>query len=111
MSGISTHILDAALGIPAAQVLVQLWQRQQGQYVLIAQHLSDGDGRVKDFQLEAFSCADYQLQFYVGDYFAQAQRACFYPKVCIDFSVTDASQHYHVPLLISPFAYSTYRGS
>lgn len=111
MSSISTHILDAALGRPVANVSVQLWQFSQGQSLLLAEKHTDADGRIKHFTEQALSVGAYQLVFLIADYFSSAQRECFYPKVSIDFSVLEASQHYHVPLLISPFSYSTYRGS
>lgn len=108
---ISTHILDAALGKPVAAVKVQLWQLAQASSALLAEQYTDADGRIKDFNIAAFSEGEYQLVFYIAEYFAQAQRECFYPKVRIDFCVQEAAQHYHVPLLLSPFSYSTYRGS
>ena len=111
MAGISTHILNAALGQPAPQVLVKLYQEINQQYILQDEQLTDADGRIPAFRIEAFIQANYQLIFEVGDYFQTLNTASFYPSVCIDFKVTDTQQHYHVPLLISPFSYSTYRGS
>ena len=111
MSSISTHILDAALGRPVAHVTVQLWQFSQGQGLLLAEADTDEDGRIKRFACAPLMAGDYQLVFLIAEYFSSAQRQCFYPKVSIDFCVSDTSQHYHVPLLISPFSYSTYRGS
>ncbi|KAA8735470.1 hydroxyisourate hydrolase [Acinetobacter qingfengensis] len=111
MSGITTHILDAALGRPAINVAVKLLQFQQNQYVLVDQKLTDVDGRIKDFKIPSLTVGDYQLVFEIASYFSVTQRDCFYPKVTIDFTVKDIAQHYHVPLLISPFSYSTYRGS
>lgn len=114
MTGITTHILDATLGKPATGVTVKLFLVKEDNRTLLVQKQTDADGRIKDFNIEQtgqFVVGDYQLVFEVKPYFEQAQRDSFYPKVCIDFSVTDTSQHYHVPLLISPFSYSTYRGS
>lgn len=108
MSHITTHILDASLGRPAADVAVQL-QSAAGE--VIADGRTDADGRVKDLGPEHLEVGDYRLRFEVGEYFARTDTATFYPVVNIDFTVASADQHYHVPLLISPFAYSTYRGS
>ena len=111
MAGISTHILNASIGQPAVDVVVKL-QRQSGDaYVLLATQHTDQDGRIKAFTFDQFESGDYQLVFEVAAYFEQQQVASFYPRVCIDFKVADETQHYHVPLLISPFSYSTYRGS
>ena len=108
MSQITTHILDAARGCPAADVLVAL---QSDSGVEIASGKTDSDGRVADLGPERLEAGTYRLSFATGEYFARTQRQTFYPVVSIDFSVADAEQHYHVPLLISPFAYSTYKGS
>jgi 5-hydroxyisourate hydrolase len=107
---ISTHILDTHLGQPARQVAIHLFDAQ-GQ--LLATAFTNQDGRVlaADFGLSAIHCGDYSLEFATQAYFAQQQLATFFPKVVIHFTIQDASQHYHIPLLISPFAYSTYRGS
>jgi 5-hydroxyisourate hydrolase len=103
--GISTHILDTAAGRPAANVTVALFQGERE----IASGTTDGNGRCaallpEHLELEA---GTYRLRFDVGAYFP----ASFYPEVNITFMVRDAKQHYHVPLLISPFGYTTYRGS
>lgn len=111
MAGISTHILNASLGQPAAQVLVKLYQAVNHQYVLLDEQFTDADGRISAFKTETLIQASYQLVFEVGDYFQALNTASFYPSVCINFKVADTQQHYHVPLLISPFSYSTYRGS
>ena len=111
MVGISTHILNASLGQPARQVLVKLRQEINHQYILLDQQFTDADGRIPVFKIESFIQANYQLIFEVGEYFQTLHVDSFYPRVCIDFKVADIQQHYHVPLLISPFSYSTYRGS
>ena len=108
MSQITTHILDAALGRPAADVPVALLN---GDGVEIASGRTDGDGRVNELGPERLDSGTYRLSFATGEYFARTSRETFYPIVSIDFAVTDSGQLYHVPLLISPFAYSTYRGS
>lgn len=111
MSAITTHILDATLGQPAAGVVVRLLRLHGDEHVVLDEKPTDADGRIKDFALSAWLAGTYQLQFEILPYFADAQRACFYPRVTIDFTVDDLNRHYHVPLLISPFSFSTYRGS
>lgn len=108
MSQITTHILDAASGGPARGVAVVL---SRGDGDEIASGVTDDAGRIADLGPERLEAATYRLTFAVGDYFAATNRDTFYPVVSIDFSVADSEQHYHVPLLISPFSYSTYRGN
>lgn len=111
MAGISTHILNASVGQPATQVLVKLLQETSGGYILIDEQFTNTDGRIQAFNIDPFIRGHYQLIFEVADYFQTLNTNSFYPRVCIDFKVNDTHQHYHVPLLISPFSYSTYRGS
>lgn len=108
MSHVTTHILDASLGRPADDVEVVL-ETSDGTAVVTAR--TDADGRVKDLGPERLETGDYRLRFRIAEYFARTSTATFYPVVTIDFTIVDVEQHYHVPLLISPFAYSTYRGS
>jgi 5-hydroxyisourate hydrolase len=108
MSQVTTHVLDAALGTPAAGIDVLLMDAGG---VTIATGITDADGRVSDLGPAQLSVGDYRLVFDTGDYFAAMATRSFYPMVTIDFTVADALSHYHVPLLLSPFAYSTYRGS
>lgn len=114
MSGITTHVLDLASGRPAAGVAVRLEVSIADRgWVVLADKLTDADGRVKDL-LAAGSKLDagrYRLTFATGPYFAARGQDCFHPEAAITFEVRDAAQHYHVPLLVSPFGYSTYRGS
>ena len=109
---VSTHVLDATAGVPAAGVAVSLSILDpaggpDGGWVLAGSGVTDGDGRHR------FAAATepgvYRLWFGTGEYFAGRGVAAFYPEVTITFSVSEG--HYHVPLLLSPFAYSTYRGS
>ena len=111
MAGISTHILNAALGKPAVGVSVELLKETSQGYISMGTQLTDVDGRIKAFNLDSFTTGNYQLIFHTVDYFQSLEIESFYPKVCIDFTVLDIHQHYQVPLLISPFSYSTYRGS
>jgi 5-hydroxyisourate hydrolase len=114
LSSITTHILDTSLGKPAANVGVTLEQVDAyGATQVIGQSRTDQDGRARDLLAEgvALEAGRYRLTFDVGAYFTATRRETFYPDVVITFDVRDANQHYHVPLLVSPFGYSTYRGS
>lgn len=104
---LSTHVLDAALGRPAADVAVRL---EASDGTVLTESRTDADGRVPRFAV-ALEAGTYRLRFDTGGYFAASERAGFYPEVVVTFDIADAQQHYHVPLLLSPFAYSTYRGS
>lgn len=109
MSTISTHVLDTSLGKPAAGIRVTL--RHDGS--LLGSGETDADGRVRNL-LESGSDlkeGDYTLTFAVADYFMSAKRDSFYGDIAINFRIASAAEHYHVPLLLSPFGYSTYRGS
>ncbi|MFB7885860.1 hydroxyisourate hydrolase [Microbacterium sp. NPDC056057] len=108
MSQITTHVLDAALGGPARGVRVVLTAADGAE---IASGVTDEAGRISDLGPECLDAGTYRLTFATGDFFAATGRATFYPVVSIDFAVADSAQHYHVPLLLSPFAYSTYRGN
>lgn len=107
---ISSHILDTTLGKPASNVELNLFNAEG---TLLATAFTNEDGRVlvPDFGLNEIHVGDYSIEFGVKAYFSKLNTATFFPKVVIHFSITDSTQHYHIPLLISPFAYSTYRGS
>ena len=109
MSTISTHVLDTALGKPAAGIRVTLHRDAS----LIGSSVTDEDGRVRDLLAHgsSLSAGDYRLAFSVAEYFADTKRRAFYNEVVIHFVIADEGEHYHVPLLLSPFGYSTYRGS
>ncbi len=106
MSSVSTHVLDAAAGRPAAGVGVHLLDASGS---VLAEASTDSDGRAR-FE-SALAPGEYRIVFETGAFFAATGVEHFYPRVSVDFTVTDDSGHYHVPLLLSPFAYSTYRGS
>jgi len=108
MSHVTTHVLDAALGRPAAGVPVVLADETGA---VLASAVTDADGRVGDLGPDALAAGAYRLTFDTAAYFAASERRSFYPRVTIDFDLVDEAAHYHVPLLLSPFAYSTYRGS
>ncbi|GAA5000565.1 hydroxyisourate hydrolase [Acinetobacter puyangensis] len=106
---ISTHILDTNLGKPAVGVTVKLLHIDSN--TLLGEGQTDVDGRLKDFGIKDFPIGMYQLVFDILPYFEQLGSKTFFPQVCLQFFVDQPNEHYHVPLLISPFAYSTYRGS
>ncbi len=110
---ITTHVLDVARGKPAHDVGVQLFRlNSDGAAELVGSGKTDADGRAKSLLAgSALQMATYRLCLHVGDYHEALGRRGFFPTVTIDFRVDDAEQHYHVPLLLSPFGYSTYRGS
>jgi 5-hydroxyisourate hydrolase len=113
MSGITTHVLDTARGRPAQGVPVTLEIEVAGGWKLVGEGTTNADGRISDLVSAEVSIAPgvYRLIFDTGKYFANQQSESFYPQVTIIFRLADAAQHYHVPLLLSPFGYSTYRGS
>jgi 5-hydroxyisourate hydrolase len=105
---ISTHVLDATTGVPAAAVPVILERRlPAGGWATAGRGSTDADGRLRF--AEALEEGTFRLTFGTGDYFAALGVPSFYPEVTVTFTVV--AGHYHVPLLLSPYAYSTYRGS
>jgi 5-hydroxyisourate hydrolase len=108
MGTLSTHVLDTGLGRPAAGIGVVL-ESLDGQDLGAA--VTDGDGRIGSIGPERLEAGTYRLRFASGDYFAALGTEGFYPEVVVVFKVADPVQHYHVPVLLSPFGYSTYRGS
>lgn len=114
MSAITTHVLDTARGRPAAGVPVSLERLEKdGASIVLATGTTDGDGRLRNLLPPATvpDPGSYRLVFDTAAYFAAAETDAFYPEVSIVFRIRDAGEHYHVPLLLSPFGYSTYRGS
>ena len=109
MSTISTHVLDTSLGRPAAGISVAL--ERDG--AVIGEARTDEDGRVKDLleEGEQLESGTHDLVFAVGNYFRGTGQDAFYDRIVISFLVGPEPGHYHVPLLLSPFGYSTYRGS
>jgi len=110
---ISTHVLDTSIGRPAGGVAVRLQRFDGSGWVEVSAAATNADGRVAALLPagEPASPGTFRLTFDVAAYFAARGTETFYTTVAIDFLVGDASQHYHVPLLLSPFGYSTYRGS
>jgi 5-hydroxyisourate hydrolase len=113
MSAITTHVLDTARGRPAEGLAVLLECEQSQGWREIGRGVTDADGRVKALLPPGASLAAgvHRLTFGTGAYFAAQNVAAFYPQVAVVFTITDPAQHHHVPLLLSPFGYSTYRGS
>lgn len=110
---LSTHVLDAAVGRPAAGVAVRLESlRPDGSWAAAGAGRTDADGRLRDWLGPDVPAAGrHRLVFDTGAYFAAAGVAAFFPAVTVEFEVTASAEHHHVPLLLSPFAYSTYKGS
>lgn len=112
MSAITTHVLDLSSGRPAAGVAVRLERRTAAGWQGIADRVTDTDGRVRDFLAPGTLAAGvWRLTFDTGGYFAARQVQTFLPEATVTFEVFDAATHHHVPLLLSPFGFSTYRGS
>ena len=112
MSQITTHVLDVSVGRPAANVAVTLENHIHGLWKALGKGKTDADGRLKGLLgTAALAAGAYRLTFDTGEYFAARKIESLYPQVSIIFEVQDARQHYHIPLLLSPFGYSTYRGS
>ena len=113
MSGITTHVLDTSRGRPAAGVPVRLEVKNEGGWRVLGRGATDADGRLRDLLPADFplGAGEYRLTFGVASYFDAHGVEGFYATVSVDFVVRDAAAHYHVPLLLSPYGYSTYRGS
>jgi 5-hydroxyisourate hydrolase len=114
MSPITTHVLDLTIGRPAQGVLVVLSYRDDdGRWEEVSRAFTDADGRARALLSSSspVRAGDYQIRFETGRYFSVRASPTFYPEVVVAFRVDDPEAHYHVPLLISPFGYSTYRGS
>lgn len=110
-SRVTTHVLDAVTGRPAAGVAVVLEQQDGTGWTAVAQGRTDDDGRVGDLGPADLAPGMHRVRFDTGGWFAASGTATFFPEVVITFTLDDPAAHYHVPLLLSPYAYSTYRGS
>lgn len=116
MGKLTTHILNTAEGCPAADVAIELWaiDSTSGDRSLLKTGRTDADGRIPLLEGQELQVGIYELVFAVGDYFAgrvALPQPPFLNRVPLRFGVSDAHAHYHVPLLVSPWSYSTYRGS
>ncbi len=116
MGRLTTHVLDTALGKPAKGLKIELWT-QGDEPARLSTHVTNADGRVDGPILDgqAFSTGAYELRFYAGDYLKLTSQSLpdplFLDVIPIRFGIAEQDGHYHVPLLLSPFGYSTYRGS
>lgn len=117
MAGLSTHVLDTAQGCPAAGVRIELFELVEGERRLVCDAATNADGRTDTPLLNADQMRPgvFEIVFHVGAYFASHSAAApgpeFLDEVPVRFTITDPTQHYHVPLLASPWSYTTYRGS
>jgi 5-hydroxyisourate hydrolase len=108
MTRITSHVLDTSTGRPASGIRILL-ERPDGS--AIASATTDSDGRVRDWLPDGVPPGRYRLVFQTGAWFRASKRETLYPEVVVEFEVGDGVPHYHLPLLLSPFGYSTYRGS
>jgi 5-hydroxyisourate hydrolase len=112
MAGITTHVLDTSVGRPATGIAVSLEMLGGDGWTEVGSGSTDRDGRLTDLlPPERVVAATYQLRFDTAGYFTTRGVQGFFPEIAIRFEVTEAGAHHHVPLLLSPFGYSTYRGS
>ena len=112
MSQITTHVLDVSIGRPATNMTAILEFQTGASWKQVGEGKTDSDGRLKGLLGSGnLELGTYCLTFATGEYFAIRKLESLYPHVSIIFEVRDAQQHYHIPLLLSPFGYSTYRGS
>ena len=113
MSAITTHVLDTARGRPAAGVAITIYYAGDNGWILLGQSVTDADGRCRDLLAPDahLVTGKYRLCFETGAWFRREGVETFHPEVNITFEVRRPGEHYHVPLLISPFGYTTYRGS
>jgi 5-hydroxyisourate hydrolase len=112
MSQLTTHILNTTKGQPAEGVTIILYQGQNDEWTEMARGITNADGRIPDLlpNNKLLQHGIYKMRFETKDYFDKQQVKTFYPFVEIIFDIT-SNEHYHVPLLLNPFGYSTYRGS
>jgi 5-hydroxyisourate hydrolase len=116
MGRLTTHVLDASHGCPGAGITLRLYRVEGTSLVALGEARTDADGRCAPLlEGEALCAGVYQLHFAVGDYYrargVELPEPAFLDEVVLRFGVAEPQQHYHVPLLVSPYSYSTYRGS
>lgn len=112
-SPITIHVLDTSRGKPAAGLAVVLEQANGNEWRELAKGKTDADGRIDTLlpKGKPVAAGTYRITFDAGAYFAESKTKTFYPRIPVIFEVADPKEHYHIPLLLSPFGYSTYRGS
>lgn len=110
---LTTHVLDTSLGTPAAGLEISLEIQSDGKFVPVKSAVTNSDGRLSESLIpdRTLRAAVYRITFDTGGYYAALGTSCFYPTASIVFEITQPEEHYHVPLLLSPYGYSTYRGS
>ncbi len=109
---ITTHVLDTAAGRPGNSIAIELERVEHGTWHLVGGGITDDDGRLRTLTPAGpVQPGTYRIRFQTGAYFAAQGLSGFFPVVEIQFTVADGAQHYHVPLLLSPYGFSTYRGS
>jgi 5-hydroxyisourate hydrolase len=109
---ITTHVLDTSRGTPGRDLAIELEHQHAGAWTLVGAGRTDSDGRLRTLTpAGSVAVGTYRIRFHTAAYFSALATPTFFPLVEIHFDVGDGSAHYHVPLLISPFGYSTYRGS
>jgi len=113
MSQITTHVLDTSRGIPASGVPITLFQKKENEWTKLASGITNSDGRIGEFlpKEQKLAAGIYRMHFQTESYFNSQKKQGFYPYVDVVFQLDDSGSHYHVPLLLSAFGYSTYRGS
>jgi len=118
MTQITSHILDTSLGRPAQGVLISLMRQEADDWIELGSATTNADGRVSDLlsnnetlSADALPGGIYKLMFHLNEYYEKCNTDSFYPYAEVAFKITGDGQHYHVPLLLNPFGYSTYRGS
>lgn len=111
-SPLTTHVLDTARGVPAAGMGVSLARQDATGWATVADRVTNADGRVVDLLgATELQHGRWRLTFDVAGYYARMDTPCFFPQAELVFEVTDLGRHHHVPLLVSPYSFSTYRGS
>jgi 5-hydroxyisourate hydrolase len=112
-SPITVHVLDTGRGRPATGLTVLLEQADGKGWREVARGKTDGDGRIETLlpKNKAIAVGTYRITFESGAYFAESKTKTFYPRIPVIFEITEPKEHHHIPLLLSPFGYSTYRGS
>jgi 5-hydroxyisourate hydrolase len=111
MTRITTHVLDTTTGRPASGLAVRLERLDTDGPVPVAAATTGGDGRIDDWLVAGVAAGRYRIVFETGDWFRSVGKNSLYPRVAVEFEVEDGAPHYHLPLLLAPFGYSTYRGS
>ncbi|QOL51188.1 hydroxyisourate hydrolase [Massilia litorea] len=110
---LSVHILDLQSGQPTPGVAVTLEQQDKGEWRALGSAVTDAQGRVRALYPagKALASGAYRIVFKTGEHYARLRQPTFFEQIPIEFKVADTTQHYHIPLLLSPYGYSTYRGN